>query len=106
MFGLLEIKCPSSKFAVTPLDACSDKNFYLESTENKPTLKRTHVYYDQIQGQMGLTGANWCDFVVYTKAGLHIERVRFDQEHWEQLREKLCERYFSHFLPIVTRAKV
>ena len=40
------------------------------STENMPNFKRTHVYYDQLQGQMGITGADWCDFVVYTKAGL------------------------------------
>ena len=30
-FGLLEVKCPEKKFLVTPQDACSDTNFFLEN---------------------------------------------------------------------------
>lgn len=30
-FGLSEVKCPKTKFLVTPLDACSDSNFFLEN---------------------------------------------------------------------------
>ena len=104
-FGLLEIKCPSSKFTVNPADVCSDKNFYLEMQDSTPTLKRNHEYYDQVQGQMGLTGAKWSDFVVYTKVGMTIERIPFDQEHWHQLREKLCTVYFKHFSPVAAKAK-
>ena len=84
-FGLLEIKCPSSKFSVTPVDACSDKNFYLELCDNKPKLKEDHEYYDQVRGQMGLTGAKWCDFIVYTKVGMSIERIPFNNSHWKNL---------------------
>ena len=29
-FGLAEVKCPSSKFNVTPEEACSDPSFWLE----------------------------------------------------------------------------
>ena len=36
-------------------------------------LKRTHVYYAQVQGQMGSTGAQWCNFVVYTKNGCQLK---------------------------------
>ena len=55
--------CPSSKFNVTPLDACDDPNFYMEKKNGKASLKRGHVYYDQVKGLLGLTGAQWCDFV-------------------------------------------
>ena len=99
-FGLLEIKCPSSKFSVTPEDSCSDTSFYLEMKGSQPKLKTNHVYHDQVQGQMGITGAKWCDFVVYTSVGMSIERIPFNQAHWEQLRNKLCERYFTYFLPL------
>ena len=27
-FGLSEVKCPETKYLVTPLDACSDRNFF------------------------------------------------------------------------------
>ena len=65
-FGLLEIKCPQTKFMVTPLEACSDPNFFLENLNGKPKLKPSHMYYKQVQGQQGITGTRWCDFVVYT----------------------------------------
>ena len=102
-FGLLEIKCPSSKFTVTPTDACSDPNFCLEIQGDTPKLKKNHEYYDQVQGQMGLTGAKWCDFVVYTKVGISVERITFDQDHWEKLREILCSFYLAHFLPVAAK---
>ena len=89
-FGLGEVKCLSSKFNVTPEDACDDPNFFMEKKDGKLCLKRGHVYYDQVQGLMGLTGFQWCDFIVYTSKGLNVERITFDQDHWNTLSEKLC----------------
>ena len=61
-FGLAKVKCPHTTFHVTPLDACSDPTFFMEKiSENKRRLKRDHAYYAQAQGQMGITGAKWCD---------------------------------------------
>jgi hypothetical protein len=37
-FGLAEVKCPSTKHNVTPLEACSDPKFCLEKTSDKPQL--------------------------------------------------------------------
>lgn len=99
-FGIGEVKCPSSKFNVTPLEACDDPGFFMEKKDGKPTLKTGHVYYDQVQGLMGLTGAQWCDFIVYTSKGLCVERVKFNQDHWDTLCEKLCDYYFKYFLPV------
>ncbi|CAH3107997.1 unnamed protein product, partial [Pocillopora meandrina] len=84
-FGLGEVKCPSSKFHVTPLEACDDPGFFMENKNGKPSLKRSHVYYDQVQGLMGLSGVPWCDFIVYTSKGLSVERIKFDQDHWNNL---------------------
>ena len=47
---------------------------------------------------LGLTGAQWCDFIVYTSKGLSVERIKFDQEHWNRLCDRLCCYYFKHFL--------
>lgn len=104
-FGLVEIKCPSSKFGVTPAEACSDPHFYLEIKDGKPKLKKDHIYYDQVQGQMALTGAKWCDFVVYTSRGLSIERIHFDEEHWKKQRAILQHTYFRYFLPAAAKKK-
>ena len=60
---------------VTPLEACSDSGLYLEEVNGEPKLKRNHHYYAQVQGQMGVTGAKWLDFIVYTSKGMSIERI-------------------------------
>ena len=97
-FGLVEVKCPETKFLVTPLDACSDINFCCENIDGKCKLKATHPYYAQVQGQMGVTGADWCDFVVYTKKGMSIERIPFDSQYWYELEGKLLRYYYENFI--------
>ena len=47
---------------------------------------------------MGVTGAKWCDFIVYTGKGLYIERIPFDATFWQNLRTELLQYYFEHFL--------
>ena len=102
-FGLSEVKCPETKFLVTPLDACSDSNFFLENIDGQPKLKRNHNYYAQVQGLMGVTGTRWCDFVVYTSKGMSIERIPFDEQFWISLKAKLKSYYFTHFISKAAR---
>ena len=102
-FGLSEVKCPETKYLVTPLDACSDSSFFLEEVNGQPKLKRTHKYYVQVQGLMGVTGATWCDFVVYTSKGMSIERIPFDVQFWNSLKATLKLYYFKHFLAAAAR---
>ena len=62
--GLAVVKCPHTKFHVTPLEACSDPTFFMEKvSDTECKLKRDHPYYAQVQGQLGVTGAKWCDFM-------------------------------------------
>lgn len=97
-YGLVEVKCPATKFNVTPLDACSDPGFFLEKINENPTLKRNHNYYAQVQGQLGITQLPWCDFVVYTSKGISIERIPFEDQYWTNMKIKLKSFYFDHFL--------
>jgi len=97
-FGLVEVKCPFTKFLVTPVEACSDDKFCAELVDGKPTLKRNHMYYHQVQGQLGVTRASWCDFVIYTSMGMNIERIEFDPLFWSTLAGNLKSYFFDHFL--------
>jgi len=47
---------------------------------------------------MGVSGASWCDFIVYTKKGISVERILFDAASWETLKLKLDTFYFNHFI--------
>ena len=65
------------------------------------TLRETHPYFYQIQGQMAICGAEWCDFVVYTFKGMSIQRIKFSQQFWDDTLTKLQLFYFDKFIPIV-----
>ena len=51
-------------------------------------------YYAQVQGQMAIGDRPWCDFVVYTTKGIHVQRIPFDRRYWEKvLLSKLIKFY-------------
>ena len=92
-FGIAEVKCPYTKQHVTPLDACRDENFFMEKiSETEFKLKEDHASFAQVQGQMSVTGARWCDFVVYTTRGLYVQRVPFNPDFWTELHQKLVSK--------------
>ena len=98
-FGLAEVKCPQTKFNLTPLHACLDPKFFMEkASDTKCKLREGNPYYAQVQGQMSVTCARWCDFIVYTRKELYVQRIPFDCQFWEQLKEELTLNYFHYFL--------
>ena len=63
--------------------ARKDGSFCLNvDAQGKLSVKKSHVYYFQIQGQMAITNVKWCDFVVrcVDPHQLHVQRVFFDEE--------------------------
>jgi hypothetical protein len=112
--GLLEIKCPfclnEQPLEVTGRPTCTCTPYvdiaaklpsYCINDGNSVKLKETHRYYAQVQGQMGITGRYWCDFVVFTghaTQGLHIQRINFDKLYWEDICSKLCQFYYKFCL--------
>ena len=96
-FGLLEIKClQATSFIEMP---------YLLEQDNKFHLKSIHKYHYQIQGQMGLTGTKWCDFMVFCENDYHIERINFDPAFFHRMKQKLDVFYFTYFLPELVKCR-
>ena len=48
---------------------------------NTVELKRTHAYYCQVQGQLAITERKWCDFVVFTKKEISVERIQYGSDY-------------------------
>ena len=74
--GLLELKCAYTKQDILPQETYQDPNFYCCLSDDGSTiLKRTHVYYHQIQLQLYVSSDmyKWCDFCVYTMKGVLSE---------------------------------
>ena len=89
MFGLVEIKCPYSMYDRTIQEACQKPNFCCEISNAAPSLKLDHEYYYQIQGQLAITGAKWCDFVVWLGNGpdqSHVQRINYDDVLWKNFK--------------------
>ena len=48
--------------------------------------------------QLALTTQSWCDFVLYTNKGIVIDRVRYNEQYWFKLQDKLLNFYFNFLL--------
>ncbi|XP_077075129.1 uncharacterized protein LOC143726028 [Siphateles boraxobius] len=82
VFGncVIEVKCLWSARTKTILQATENRDFFLEFDEvvDSLTLKQTHNYWHQIQGNLHLTGANSCHLLVWTPLDLVLLPVLKD----------------------------
>lgn len=88
--GVLEIKCP---FCLTKKDiyaAAEDKQFCLKNDNGTLRLNHRHKFYHQVQLQLLLTGAKYCDFMVWAEVAgsddneTFLERIEPDRTFTEQ----------------------
>ncbi|XP_074480445.1 uncharacterized protein LOC141761099 [Sebastes fasciatus] len=93
--GVLEVKAPSSLQNSTLMEKCKeDSMFCLQEVEGKLSLKRDHQYFCQVQTQIHLTQASYCDFAVWGpgkegKGEIHIERILPDTDFFDTMCEKV-----------------
>lgn len=88
--GILEIKCPFAARNHTIVDAVREiPNFCLEMVNETHNLKKYHDYYYQVQGQLMISGAPFCIFVVYTKKDLFVQKINLDIDFVLNMFERL-----------------
>lgn len=97
-FGLAEVKC------------CDVGNValvkHLATSKGQASLKRTHKYYYQVQGQLALSGLQWCDFVTDTHTDFTVERIYRDEEIIQSMRQKLDQFYYNIYMDVFLSYKV
>ena len=93
-WGLLEIKCTTSNSVVN----CEYLALPKTTESQQLMLKRSHEYYYQVMGQMGVTGAAWCDFFVLARDDYHVERIVYEDSVFRDMMSKLCSFFFTTFL--------
>lgn len=104
--GLLEVKCPSVHKNKTPEEACSDSDFCCQLIDGQVRLKENHNYFFQVQGQMGVSGKMWCDFVIWTLKGMSVERITFRPAVWVTMKNQLKSFYVNAVVPEVFSKRV
>lgn len=73
-FGFAEIKCPYKYQDVTFDQAATNSDLMLfKEADGRLAL------ICQVQRQIEIRDRKWCDFIVYTKRGIHVECLNFDQ---------------------------
>ena len=87
--GLLEVKCPFNCKSVSLADAAESAKFCLELIDGKMQLKSTHTFFYQVQAQLLVCEAKYCDFVVWSEKDLFIQRVLPDKSFTEQAMESI-----------------
>lgn len=99
--GIVEIKCPYSARFLKPTESVVLKNFFFEKLDGVLKLKQDHIYYHQVQTQLFLTQAPWCDFVLFTFKGLSIQRI-FPCKQWVLKCIPLLQNFYLKFaIPFV-----
>lgn len=94
--GLVEVKCPFSARDKTIIDACEIRDFCLAQVDGQVLLKKNHNYFYQVQGQLLISGAEFCDFVVYTKKDLFTQRITTDTEFCQNMVQCLYRFYCKY----------
>lgn len=94
--GILEIKCPYIARDMTIEKDCSTLDRFLLCKENDEfRLKSEHDYSVQIQGQLLVTGAPWCDLAVYNTKDFYVQRIDPDIPFTTDMLLKLA--FFHRF---------
>jgi hypothetical protein len=93
--GVCEVKCPYCVKHGTIEDIAERGDKCLQKTaDGRITLKDDHAYFYQVQTQIFLCNAEYCDFVLWTNEGLHVERILPDVLFWHGVLEE-CTKFFK-----------
>ena len=104
---VLESKCPYTERNLTIEEAVKSKTFCLEKSESGEgyALKRDHVYWDQVQGEMYFSRRKFCYFVVWTTKDVAIVKIERD-ETWAANIPFLTQFYFDHIFPKIVEGEL
>lgn len=101
--GTLEIKCPFCDGNESIETSLSNTKTCLSNVDGSMHLNTTHQYYYQVQTQLFVCKASYCDFCVCTfpESGpsMHIERIYPDNDFWKNCIEKTTNFFKLCVLP-------
>ena len=66
-------------------------------------VNENHAYYWQVQGQLLITGLDWCDFVVFAEDDMMIQRIYRDSATAKTIRERADHFFFYHYMARVLK---
>ena len=61
------------------------------------SLKKSHQYFFQVMGCLGLSGEGWSEFFVQGKKEFHYERIYYDAKFLQ-----ICLKNSIYFISVIT----
>ncbi|CAN7981285.1 unnamed protein product, partial [Ixodes pacificus] len=98
-WGCVEVKCLYTLRHADRQTLLASNITVVFDSSNRPHLRADHPPFAQVVGQMGVTNLKWADCVLYGDNFLTIQRIRFDKNIWEDVKESLDNFYFTTLLP-------
>ena len=104
---VLEAKCPYTEQNVTIEEAVKSKTFCLEKSESGQgyPLKKDHVYWHQVQGEMYFSRTKFCHIVAWTTKDVAILLIQRDNT-WAANITRLIQLYNDHLFPKVVEGEL
>ncbi|XP_032369718.1 uncharacterized protein LOC116688049 [Etheostoma spectabile] len=90
-FGLVHVKCIRFPSFID----CG----FLSCQDGVLQLKRSHSHYWHIQGEMMVTGTEWCDLLVFSRNDILVQRIYRDLVIIKVMKKKLDDFFFQFYLP-------
>lgn len=79
-------------FGQAEVKSCDVENVakvkHLIIVKGQACLKESHKYYYQVQGQLALSGLQWCDFITDTNTDFTVERIFKVEQIIRSMRQK------------------
>ncbi|CAB1323103.1 unnamed protein product [Coregonus sp. 'balchen'] len=101
-----KVFCPTEAppFGLAEVKSCDVENVtqvkHLITVKGQACLKKSHKYYYQVQGQLALSGLQWCDFITDTRTDFTVERIFRDEEIIHSMRQKLDHFYYNIYMDV------
>ncbi|KAM7452193.1 hypothetical protein ABFA07_000377 [Porites harrisoni] len=104
---VLESKCPYTERNLTIEEALNSTSFCLKKSESGQgyALRKDHVYWDQVQGQMYLSLRKFCFFVVWTTKDVAILKIERD-DTWAANIPRLIKFYYDYIFPKIVEGEL
>ena len=101
-FFVFIFQCPYCKRDKENLSQCAgSKGSCLIKEGEVIKLDRRHAYYYQVQAQLHVMEAEYCDFVVWNKNDIFVEIILPDEELWNSVIPKVEHFFRQCILPEV-----
>jgi hypothetical protein len=93
VLGIIEIKCPYTlrDYSFSEKDSTRKMPAYLDANLK---LKTDNDYYHEIQGELYITNAEWCDLVVWTPKDMLIDRIERN-DRWRDVHLPILKSFVN-----------